>query len=78
MSKKKSQPTEKESDKSKAIENTVKEIKTRFGEGSIMKLGEAKKVDVDVIPTGSLSLDLALGVGGIPRGRVVEIFGPES
>jgi recombination protein RecA len=60
------------------IEETVREIKTKFGEGSIMKLGEAKKVDVDVIPTGSLSLDLALGVGGIPRGRVVEIFGPES
>ena len=63
---------------SSALENTVKEIKSRFGEGAIMKLGEAKKVDVDVIPTGSLSLDLALGVGGIPRGRVVEIFGPES
>jgi recombination protein RecA len=62
----------------KNIENTVKEIKARFGEGSIMKLGEAKKVDVDSIPTSSLSLDLALGVGGIPRGRIVELFGPES
>lgn len=60
------------------IENTVKEIKTKFGEGAIMKLGEAKKVDVDAIPTGSLSLDIALGVGGIPRGRVIEVFGPES
>lgn len=60
------------------LEETIKSIKTRYGEGSIMKLGEAPRVDVDVIPTGSLGLDLALGVGGIPRGRVVEIFGPEA
>jgi recombination protein RecA len=65
-------------DKVKILEDTVSEIKERFGEGSIMKLGEAKKVDVDVIPTGSFSLDLALGVGGMPRGRIVEIFGAES
>jgi len=65
-------------DKVKVLENTVSELKERFGEGSIMKLGEAKKVDVDVIPTGSFSLDLALGVGGMPRGRIVEIFGAES
>lgn len=64
--------------KLKALEDTVSEIKQRFGEGSIMKLGEAKKVDVDAIPTGSISLDIALGVGGIPRGRIIEIFGPES
>ncbi len=62
----------------KKIEQMVKEIKTKFGEGSIMKLGEAKKVDVDAVPSGSLSLDLALGVGGFPRGRVIEVFGPES
>ncbi len=62
----------------KVLEETVKELKERFGEGAIMKLGEVKKVDVDVIPTGSVSLDIALGVGGIPRGRVIEIFGPES
>jgi recombination protein RecA len=60
------------------LEATIANIKTRFGEGSIMKLGEAPRVDVDVIPTGSLGLDLALGVGGIPRGRVIEIFGPEA
>ncbi|MBM3250878.1 MAG: recombinase RecA [Candidatus Nealsonbacteria bacterium] len=60
------------------LEEAVEEIKQRFGEGAIMKLKEARAVDVDVIPTGSLSLDLALGVRGIPRGRVVEIFGPES
>jgi recombination protein RecA len=60
------------------VENVVKEIKERFGEGAIMKLGEARKVNVDVIPTGSLALDMALGVGGLPRGRVIEIYGPES
>ncbi|MFO0704772.1 MAG: recombinase RecA [Candidatus Andersenbacteria bacterium] len=56
----------------------VDQIKTRFGEGSIMKLGEAKRVDVDVVSTGSISLDIALGVGGVPKGRVIEIYGPES
>ncbi len=60
------------------LEATIQSIKSRYGEGSIMKLGEAPRVDVDVIPTGSLSLDIALGVGGIPRGRVIEIFGPEA
>lgn len=60
------------------IENALHEIKAKYGEGSIMKLGEAKKVDVDAVPTGSLSLDIALGVGGVPRGRIIEIFGPES
>jgi recombination protein RecA len=60
------------------LQEVVDEIKQRFGEGSIMKLREVRAVDVDVIPTGSLSLDLALGVGGIPRGRVIEIFGGES
>lgn len=65
-------------EKVKALEDTVKEIQEKFGEGAIMKLGDARKVDVDVIPSGSLALDMALGVGGIPRGRVIEIFGPES
>jgi len=60
------------------LQEAVEEIKQRFGEGAIMKLKEAQAVDVDAIPTGSLSLDLALGVGGVPRGRVIEIFGPES
>lgn len=62
----------------KAVDLAVKAIKEKYGEGSIMKLGEAKKVNVDVIPTGSISLDLALGVGGMPRGRIIEIYGPES
>jgi recombination protein RecA len=56
----------------------IDQIKTRFGDGSIMKLGDAKRVDVDAIPTGSLSLDIALGVGGVPKGRIIEIYGPES
>jgi len=60
------------------IETTINEIKTKFGEEAIMKLGDRPRVDVDAIPTGSLGLDAALGIGGLPRGRVVEIFGPES
>src|SRR5205085_5047168 len=60
------------------LEDTLKSIQTKFGEGSIMKFGESPKVDINVIPTGSLGLDMALGVGGIPRGRIIEIFGPES
>lgn len=65
-------------DKIKLLEATVKEIQEKYGEGSIMKLGETKRVDVDAVPTGSFALDAALGVGGIPRGRIIEIFGPES
>ena len=64
--------------KEKALQVAVEEIKEKFGEGSIMKLGEARRVDVDAIPTGSISLDLALGVGGMPKGRIVEMYGPES
>ncbi len=56
----------------------LREIQTKFGEGAMMKLGSAPKVDVGVVPTGSIGLDAALGVGGLPRGRIVEIFGPES
>ena len=69
---------EKNDNKLKALDDAVKALKERFGDGSIMKLGEVEHVNVDTIPTGSLSLDLALGVGGIPRGRIVEVFGPES
>ena len=60
------------------IEDTLREIKTKFGDDAIMKLGEKPHVDIDAIPTGSIGLDAALGVGGIPRGRIIEIFGPES
>lgn len=62
----------------RALNDTIKSIQTKFGEGAIMKLGEKPKVDIDVIPTGSLGLDMALGIGGVPRGRIIEIFGPES
>src|ERR1700677_1822984 len=60
------------------FENLLASLQQKFGEGSIMKLADVKKVDVDVISSGSFSLDAALGVGGLPRGRVIEIFGPES
>jgi recombination protein RecA len=64
--------------KLKAALLAVDQIKERFGDGSIMKLGDAKRVNVDAVSTGSISLDIALGVGGIPKGRIIEIYGPES
>ncbi len=69
--------TEKDA-KIEAAAEAMEQIRTKFGEGSIMKFGDTRKVNVDVIPTGCLSLDIALGIGGVPRGRVIEIFGPES
>ncbi len=68
----------KNKDKEKAIEMAIDQIEKNYGKGAIMKLGKAKQMDVDVIPTGSLALDIALGVGGIPKGRIIEIFGPEA
>ena len=62
----------------KALELAISSIKERFGEGAIMKLSETNKVNVDVIPTGSIAMDMALGVGGMPRGRIIEIYGAES
>lgn len=67
-----------DAERAKALENTITQIEKQHGKGSIMRMGEAHTEHVDVIPTGSLSLDIALGVGGMPRGRVIEIFGPES
>ena len=64
--------------KSKALETALSQIEKSFGKGSVMKLGQKPSVEVDVVPSGSLGLDLALGVGGFPRGRIIEIFGPES
>ena len=64
--------------KDRTLETTIANLTKRFGEGAIMRLGEAQHMQVEVIPTGSLALDIALGVGGVPRGRVVEIYGPES
>ncbi|PSO45933.1 MAG: recombinase RecA [Parcubacteria group bacterium SW_6_46_9] len=65
-------------DKEKDVEKTIKKLKSRFGDGAIMRLSEDQAEDVEVIPTGSMGLDEALGVGGIPRGRIAEIFGPEA
>src|SRR3954454_8006606 len=64
--------------KDAALENAVTHIRKEFGEGLLMRLGADSKVQIDAIPTGSLALDLALGIGGVPRGRIVEIFGPAS
>jgi len=72
------QKTEATGDKQKALELALAQIEKQFGKGSIMKLGKEIKLDIPAIPTGALSLDLALGIGGMPRGRVVEIYGPES
>lgn len=69
---------ERTGEKNQVVGEIISEIKEKFGEGSIMKLGEIKKVDVAAISTGSPSLDIALGIGGLPRGRVVEVYGPES
>jgi recombination protein RecA len=71
-------PDASKEEKAKHLAETVEDIKEKFGEGAIVTLGDARKVDVDAIPTGSFSLDMALGVGGIPRGRVIELYGPES
>jgi len=65
-------------DRNRALESAVSQIKKQYGDGAVMRLGEATHLAVETIPTGSLALDLALGVGGVPRGRVTEIFGPES
>ena len=65
-------------DKQKMLDDTLKQIEKQFGKGSIMKLGEKVYEDMEVIPTGSLTLDFALGVGGYPKGRIIEIYGPES
>ncbi|MGI5852965.1 MAG: recombinase RecA [Bacillota bacterium] len=65
-------------EKQKALEMALTQIEKQFGKGSIMKLGETGDVVIDVIPTGALSIDIALGVGGVPRGRIVELYGPES
>jgi len=65
-------------DKLKTLESTINQIERNFGKGSVMKLGEREVVEIDAISSGSLSLDMALGIGGLPKGRIVEIYGPES
>lgn len=65
-------------ERQKALDQAFKQIEKKYGKGSIMKMGEAPRVAIDAIPTGAINLDIALGIGGIPRGRVIEIYGPES
>ena len=62
----------------KEKEAAMSQIEKQFGKGSVMKLGEFKAMEIEAIPTGALSLDMALGIGGVPRGRIIEVFGPES
>ena len=69
---------EKDQNKLKALESAIAQIEKQYGQGAIMKLGDTTKMQVEAVPTGSLSLDLALGVGGIPKGRIIEVYGPES
>ena len=79
MAEKKTKKTESpEEKKEKALADAIIQIEKQFGKGSVMKLGERVAVDIDVIPTGSLTLDAALGIGGYPKGRIIEIYGPES
>ncbi len=66
------------SEKKKALEAAMGQIEKQFGKGSVMKLGEFQAMNIEAIPTGALGLDIALGIGGVPRGRIIEIFGPES
>jgi len=74
----KAQISEEIKNKLKAAESAIDQIKTKYGDGAIMKFGESKKMIIDAVPTGCLSLDIALGIGGVPRGRIVEIYGPEA
>ncbi len=69
---------EENAEKRKALEVAMSQIEKQFGKGSVMKLGEFKAMEIEAIPTGALSLDIALGIGGVPRGRIIEVFGPES
>src|SRR5579875_3423145 len=65
-------------DREKALETALAQIERQFGRGAVMRLGDDARTPIEVIPTGSIALDVALGIGGLPRGRIVEIFGPES
>ena len=65
-------------EKNKALEAAISQITDNFGKGSVMKLGQRRAMDIESVSTGSLSLDVALGIGGLPKGRVVEVYGPES
>ena len=67
-----------EKDREKALDSALAQIERQFGKGSLMRLGDSERVPMEIIPTGSIALDIALGIGGYPRGRIVEIYGPES
>lgn len=78
MEKRKNIPENQNSDKKKALETALQQIEKNFGKGTVMRLGDKPEMNVDAIPTGSLALDAALGIGGVPKGRIIEIYGPES
>ncbi len=78
MAKKTEEAGKENKPKKNELDSLLSSLQEKFGEGAVMKMGDTKKVNVDVVPSGSFSLDLALGVGGLPRGRVIEVFGPES
>ena len=78
MEKRKNVPDTQSSDKKKALETALQQIEKNFGKGTVMRLGDKPEMNVDAIPTGSLALDAALGIGGVPKGRIIEIYGPES
>ena len=78
MSKKETENEKINLEKQKALEAAMGQIEKQFGKGAIMKLGDYSAMNIEAIPTGALSLDIALGIGGIPKGRIIEIFGPES
>ena len=65
-------------DKKKALDTAIAQIEKNFGKGTVMRLGDKPEMQIDAIPTGSLALDAALGIGGVPKGRIIEIYGPES
>src|SRR5690606_14721563 len=70
--------SDKQAEKQKALEAALGQIDRAFGKGSIMKLGQREALDIEAVPTGSLGLDIALGIGGLPKGRIIEVYGPES
>ena len=78
MEKRRAIPDNQSSDKKKALETALQQIEKNFGKGTVMRLGDKPEMNVDAIPTGSLALDAALGIGGVPKGRIIEIYGPES
>ena len=78
MEKRKNVPDTQSSDKKKALDTALQQIEKNFGKGTVMRLGDKPEMNVDAIPTGSLALDAALGIGGVPKGRIIEIYGPES